>query len=775
MYRLDDQQLVLSATDLTSYLACEHLIEQRRAVALGERSRWARLEDPHGQLAKDRGVAHEQDQLERLSAQLGGHVDLEPPKDHPFTREWHVAQAARTTEAMRDGAPLIYQAQLFDGRWQGRADFLRRIEVPSDLGALDATRCSTPSSRGDVKPHVVHQLALYNAAARRGPGPRCRQAAHLVLGDGCERAGRPRRYAALHRHVARRLERLVDAPAVADLPRARRALRDLRPRARVPTRAGVADDHLSLVAGRAPRPARAPRRGRPRHGPRARGGARRHSTRARSAPQRFDLLHHQAALQVALARRRASRRTATCRPSAAAGYALPARRPTPGRRLLRPRGRPVRRRRRHRVPVGLVDRRARLRLRLGARPRCREGRVRARSSTASSHAARAHPGLHVFHYAAARAVEAALARAEVRARARTRSTTCCATSVLVDLYAVVRQGLQVGEESYSLKRLERHHGFARRETTRARGRRLDRRLRDVARDGRRRAARGDPRLQRGGLPLDARRCATGCSDRMRPEAARQFGVRLRRRSRRRAAEESCPAAAMAAAMRGARRAPRRRARRRRHAGRRRRRPSGACSPTCCSTTAARASPSGGGTSSCAACRSTSSIDERDALGGLVRSTDRPSPCRTSARCDYTFSFPPQEFKLDPGRVRRSRRPGKQRQRRALEDDRVVIRRETERQRRPAPRALIAAQRDRRRRAARGASSRAARRRCSTAADASPAARAHPAPRAAAAASGGSLGDVDAGGSSRRRSDLDASSLLACRARRAPARRSAARG
>ena len=33
--------------------------------------------------------------------------------------------------------------------------------------------------------------------------------------------------------------------------------------------------------------------------------------------------------------------------------------------------------------------------------------------------------------------------------------------MLVDLYAVVRQALQVGEESYSLKKLERHHGFVR--------------------------------------------------------------------------------------------------------------------------------------------------------------------------------------------------------------------------------------------------------------------------------------------------------------------------
>src|SRR4051812_17022442 len=40
MFRLPDNQIVLSATDLTSHLACGHLIEQKRAVALGERAKW---------------------------------------------------------------------------------------------------------------------------------------------------------------------------------------------------------------------------------------------------------------------------------------------------------------------------------------------------------------------------------------------------------------------------------------------------------------------------------------------------------------------------------------------------------------------------------------------------------------------------------------------------------------------------------------------------------------------------------------------------------------
>jgi hypothetical protein len=39
MFLLDDGTPVLSATDLTSHLACEHLSQQRRAIKLGERAR----------------------------------------------------------------------------------------------------------------------------------------------------------------------------------------------------------------------------------------------------------------------------------------------------------------------------------------------------------------------------------------------------------------------------------------------------------------------------------------------------------------------------------------------------------------------------------------------------------------------------------------------------------------------------------------------------------------------------------------------------------------
>src|SRR3954470_2092813 len=129
-----DSTLVLAATDLTNHLACEHLTQQRLGVVRGERTKPRPAEDPHAELVRERGQRHEDEQLARLSEECGGHVDLST-ETAPYSREGLEAAAAATPTAMHEGASLIYQAQLFDGRWQGRADFLRRIETPSNLGA----------------------------------------------------------------------------------------------------------------------------------------------------------------------------------------------------------------------------------------------------------------------------------------------------------------------------------------------------------------------------------------------------------------------------------------------------------------------------------------------------------------------------------------------------------------------------------------------------------------------------------------------------------------
>jgi hypothetical protein len=71
MPRLTDDTLVLAASDITSFLACDHLFEQRRAIAARERSRPRPVDDPHAELVEKRGEDFEAQQLQRLSAELG--------------------------------------------------------------------------------------------------------------------------------------------------------------------------------------------------------------------------------------------------------------------------------------------------------------------------------------------------------------------------------------------------------------------------------------------------------------------------------------------------------------------------------------------------------------------------------------------------------------------------------------------------------------------------------------------------------------------------------
>src|SRR3954454_22512063 len=102
MLRLADGTLVLAATDLTNHLACAHLSQQRRAIARGERAKPRPVDDPHADLIRDPGEAHEREQLNRLSAEGGGHVDLSGDVS-PYTREGLEAAAEQTAHAMREG------------------------------------------------------------------------------------------------------------------------------------------------------------------------------------------------------------------------------------------------------------------------------------------------------------------------------------------------------------------------------------------------------------------------------------------------------------------------------------------------------------------------------------------------------------------------------------------------------------------------------------------------------------------------------------------------
>src|SRR5689334_16315563 len=111
MLALDDGAIVLAATDLANHLACAHLTQQRLAIARGERALPRPVDDPHAELVRRRGDEHEREQLARLTAACGGVADLSAAAP-PRTRAALAEAAARAADAMRAGAPLVYQAQL---------------------------------------------------------------------------------------------------------------------------------------------------------------------------------------------------------------------------------------------------------------------------------------------------------------------------------------------------------------------------------------------------------------------------------------------------------------------------------------------------------------------------------------------------------------------------------------------------------------------------------------------------------------------------------------
>ena len=452
MLSLADGALVLAATDLADYLACPHLTQQRLAIARGERGKPRPADDPHADLIRRRGHAHEREQREQLSAQCGGHVDLST-EDTPHTREQLVAATTATTDAMRAGEPLIYQGQLFDGHWQGRADFLRSVPIASNLGPQAYEVVDTKLAR-EVKPQMVHQLSVYNRLLAKVQGHEPRSA-HIVLGDGTAAAVDLSRYAALHRYVAGKLERVVALPGQTTYP---------DPVAHCPFCAlaaecrarWVADDHLSLLAGvRREQREQLVELGLPTV--RALAHAPESVDPGALGTERFGLLRGQAALQVA-SRESGEPRHRHLPPIRAGGYALLPD-PSPGDVFFDLEGDPYVGGRGLEYLWGWWNAESGYECvwaHHSADERAALKRFVAR--VAELHAR--YPQMRVYHYAPHE-------RSKLRSLSVQYST--CEDEVddllrgerLVDLYAVVRQAMQMGEESYSLKALERHHGFTR--------------------------------------------------------------------------------------------------------------------------------------------------------------------------------------------------------------------------------------------------------------------------------------------------------------------------
>ena len=406
---------------------------------------------------------------------------------------------------MRAGVDVIYQGVLVGDGWRGVADFLLARQPRTRRWSYEAL--DTKLAR-HAKPAYILQLCFYTEQLARDPGARAGARSTSLLGTGEQETFRPER-------VRRLLPARPRAARASSSPTRRRPSRTRSTTAasatssRSATRTGTRSTTSRRVAGHLPR-ARS-------RGSRAAGittlaalGA-----RARRARPGRDRRRH-------VRRSSASRPRSSCsaRETGEDSYELlaaaarsrlraPAR-PLAGRPLLRLRGQPVLGHgRRARVPLGDPRRRRRLRRRCRARPRRASGARSSRSSTSSTSGSRAHPDLHVYHYAAYEIT--ALKR--LMGRYGTREAELddlLRRGVFVDLYKVVRNGLRTSRPGYGLKEME---ALPRLRARRRRSRTAAPRSSSSSSGCRRATTRSSTRSTRTTRRTASRRCccATGCS------------------------------------------------------------------------------------------------------------------------------------------------------------------------------------------------------------------------------------------------------------------------
>lgn len=185
--RILDDALVLSASDVTLGATCELALCDLLDRRLGREPALPAAEpaDPDVMLARAAvlGEAHEQRHLARLRAEHGaydaatGRGVVELPGTPGRTAAELRSRREASFAALAGGADVVYQAEMFDGTFSGRADFL----LASDDGWVVV---DTKLARR-AKVTAVLQLAAY-AHALRTAGVRVAPEAVLLLGDGTE-------------------------------------------------------------------------------------------------------------------------------------------------------------------------------------------------------------------------------------------------------------------------------------------------------------------------------------------------------------------------------------------------------------------------------------------------------------------------------------------------------------------------------------------------------------------------------------------------------------
>jgi predicted RecB family nuclease len=155
-------QSLFFATDLTDFLACRHLSSLERLVAHGLVSRRF-ADDPVLEVLRQRGLEHEGAYVATLRQSGKSVVEVDRDGQAPF---------AQTLSALRSGADIVVQARLEHGQWSGWADVLLRVPGESAFGPWRYEPVETKLA-SDTRGSTLLQLCLYAEllAAIQGTDP----------------------------------------------------------------------------------------------------------------------------------------------------------------------------------------------------------------------------------------------------------------------------------------------------------------------------------------------------------------------------------------------------------------------------------------------------------------------------------------------------------------------------------------------------------------------------------------------------------------------------
>jgi predicted RecB family nuclease len=170
---------LLSPSKISAWLDCEHYLTVRRAADRGDIAPTNEGMGSFARLLLDKGLRHEHDYLRTLRAD-GLHVfEVEQRSPDESFRQW----VDRTSGVLAEGHDVVYQLPMIHGTLRGVADFLIRVDTPSNLGSFSYEPVDAKLTRAGSKPGHVLQLCFYADALETSQGRRPAYA-HVYLGSG---------------------------------------------------------------------------------------------------------------------------------------------------------------------------------------------------------------------------------------------------------------------------------------------------------------------------------------------------------------------------------------------------------------------------------------------------------------------------------------------------------------------------------------------------------------------------------------------------------------